>query len=142
MLVVDASVGVKWFLPEAGSDEAADLLRGTQQLFAPRLIRLEVLSAITRQHRLGNLKEDKARRACEAWYALMDSDALSIMPDEPLLDGALALAFRLNHAFLDCLYLATAKSLDMPLLTADNTFFERASRHYKATRLLRSRKAS
>lgn len=142
MVVIDASVAVKWFLPEAGSDAAAEFLGGSRQLFAPRLIRLEVLSAITRQHRLGNLKEDKARRACEAWYALMDSDALSIMPDEALLDGAVALALRLKHAFLDCLYLAAAQSLDMPLVTADRTFFERASPHCKALQLLRGPKAS
>jgi predicted nucleic acid-binding protein len=39
--VVDASVALKWFLPEVHSDAAARLLREGYRLHAPDLIRAE-----------------------------------------------------------------------------------------------------
>jgi predicted nucleic acid-binding protein len=38
MIVVDASVAAKWFLPETGSEEATQLLSGANKLIAPDLI--------------------------------------------------------------------------------------------------------
>jgi predicted nucleic acid-binding protein len=46
MIVVDASVAVKWFIPEAGEEAAAKLLGGKKRLIAPALIRLEVTGTL------------------------------------------------------------------------------------------------
>ena len=46
MLVVDASVAVKWFLDEPGDREARTLVEGIEPLIAPELIVAEVLNAI------------------------------------------------------------------------------------------------
>ena len=51
MIVIDASVAAKWFLPEIGSDEAVKLQEGTAELIGPELIRMEVAGAITRRVR-------------------------------------------------------------------------------------------
>jgi predicted nucleic acid-binding protein len=48
MIVVDASVAAKWFLPEKGSSAALALQEGPSQLAAPDLIRMEVAAAITK----------------------------------------------------------------------------------------------
>jgi predicted nucleic acid-binding protein len=135
-MIVDASIAAKWFLPEPGSEQAEKLLEGPQPLLAPRLIRLEVFGAITRQFRLGNLTEPKARLACDEWITVMESDALQILPDEPMLDDAITLALRLKHPFQDCMYLALARSLGYPLLTADEKFHQRAKKLYPHLQLL------
>ena len=48
MMIVDANVVVKWFVPEAGSREAIALQSGPHNLAAPSLIRTEVAGAICR----------------------------------------------------------------------------------------------
>ena len=63
MIVVDASVAVKWFIPEAGEEDAAQLLGGKKHLIAPAVIRLEVTGAIIRRYREGHLSEQKGERA-------------------------------------------------------------------------------
>jgi predicted nucleic acid-binding protein len=45
LIVVDASVAAKWFLPEADSEAAGRLLTGRRKLLAPDLIRIEVAAA-------------------------------------------------------------------------------------------------
>jgi len=49
MIVVDASVAVKWFFPEAGTAEAQQVLASGDRLAAPALIRVEVAAAIARK---------------------------------------------------------------------------------------------
>jgi predicted nucleic acid-binding protein len=46
MLVVDASVAVKWLLDQPGDREARALVEGAEALIAPELIVAEVLNAI------------------------------------------------------------------------------------------------
>ena len=46
MIVVDANVAVKWYVPEPGCDDAKLLLMSNEAIVAPALIRLEVLAAI------------------------------------------------------------------------------------------------
>lgn len=56
MVVLDASVPPKWFVPEDGSTEASSFLTSKQKLFAPALIRVEVAGELTRKVRNGELK--------------------------------------------------------------------------------------
>ena len=55
IMIVDASVAAKWYLPEEDSDKALALLGMPLQLFAPSLIKLEVCAAITRRVRVQEL---------------------------------------------------------------------------------------
>lgn len=48
-LVVDASVAMKWLVPEEDSDAADRLLAENHELHAPRLMVLEVAKASVRQ---------------------------------------------------------------------------------------------
>ena len=54
LIVVDASVAVKWALKEADSEAAAALLDDDDPLLAPELLRIEGASAITRAGRSGS----------------------------------------------------------------------------------------
>ena len=50
-VVVDASVAVKWFLPEVHAEAARQLLRDKMTLLAPDLIWAEVANALWRKWR-------------------------------------------------------------------------------------------
>ena len=57
LIVVDASVAVKWVVEEPGSREAGFLLTGGDRLYAPDLLTIEVTGAITRAFRNGRLDD-------------------------------------------------------------------------------------
>lgn len=131
MIVVDASVAVKWFIPEADEEAAAKLLGGKKRLIAPALIRLEVTGAILRRYREGHLSEKKAREGTHAWEAMLQHRVVRLVPDAELFDDAVQMAFLAKHTLTDCLYLAVAKELGAPVITADKPMRDRGTRAYK-----------
>jgi hypothetical protein len=140
MIVIDASVAAKWYLPERGSKEAVELQEGPDQLVAPELIRLEVAASITRRVRSAKEKErlppEEALGRCAKWFRLLDQAAIALIPERELLEQAVKLSVEIKHTLQDCMYLAAARGLDAPLLTADKAFQERAVRFYKRISLL------
>ncbi len=131
MIVVDASVAVKWFIPEAGEEAAAKLLGGKKRLIAPALIRLEVTGAIIRRYREGHLSEKKAREGTQAWEAMLEHRVVRLVPDAQLFDKAVQMAFLAKHTLADCLYLAVANEFGAPVITADKPMRDRGTRAYK-----------
>jgi predicted nucleic acid-binding protein len=128
MIVVDASIAAKWYLHEAGSAEAADILTSATPLLAPALIRVEVTGAIIRRYREGLLSLGRAKEACELWDTDLAGGAVQLVPDDTLLVSARAIAFKIRHAIQDCLYLAAAIEAGRArLVTADPTFHKRAT---------------
>ncbi len=136
MRVIDASVAVKGYMREVGSDAAIDLLTGLDRLLAPELIRLEVLGAITRRVRLGEMDADDARVRCRTWERAVRQDVVRVIPHDDLLAPATELALELKHPIADCLYLALAQRERIPLVTADRAFRDRAAHVYSAIDLL------
>jgi predicted nucleic acid-binding protein len=130
MIVVDASVAVKWLVPEDGSEEADRLLSASHKLFAPDLIRVEVAAALTRRFRNGKAPEQEVREDCDNWPRLLTEGIVTLTPAEQDYPAAVALALELKHPFQDCLYLALALRLRAPLVTADPKFIERAANLY------------
>ena len=57
------------------------------------------------------------------------SAMLTLVPDEWLLDAAIALACELKHPVYDCLYLALADSLETAVITADQKFANKVADH-------------
>lgn len=116
-VVVDASVAVKWLIPEHRSDRAASLR--TEELFAPRLIRAEVANTLAALERRGELS---ATQAAEAFALFQDAPVRIMETDEDLERAALAMAIRLRHPVYDCNYLSLAERIDATLVTADRRF--------------------
>lgn len=113
-LVVDASVAVKWVLPEADSDRAG-AIRATDDLIGPSLVCAEIGSAIWRAVLRGDVPAPEARhqlRVAVGHYR-------QIVPLEALAERAIALAIRLRHPIYDCFYLALAERDRCALITAD-----------------------
>lgn len=120
--VVDASVAVKWIVPEEQSELAEDLVTGGGSLHAPAFIFIEIANALWKKMRLGGLEEDQAAvRLVRARRA-----PLILWQGEEPLPATLALAKELDHAIYDCAYLALALELDAVYVTADQRFWRKA----------------
>lgn len=123
-LVVDASVAVKWILPEADSTVAAALRERDTELVAPSLITVEIGNAVWKAARRGNIQRTEALAGIEAALAWFES----LFPIENLRAQALALAFDLGHPLYDCFYLALAQRRNAPLVTADEAMITAAQK--------------
>lgn len=123
-VVVDASVAVKWVIPEVLSDRA-DALRGrADRLLAPDLLLTEAANALWKKLLR---REITAREATRALDLLMAS-GLDLRPSAPLLGRALVLARRLRHPVYDCVYVALAQAEGATLVTADQRLLSRTMR--------------
>lgn len=114
-IVVDASVVVKWLLPEIHSEAAKRLIGNELQLWAPDLVWAEVGNVLWKRWRRGEL-------AAESVAALLRDFRrvpLSIYPSDPLFEAAWEVAHALDRSYYDSLYLALATALGCPLVTAD-----------------------
>ena len=61
IVVADASVAIKWFLPEEGSDDAARLLASDAEFPAPELLRLDLAGLLQRREMRGEIAAGLAR---------------------------------------------------------------------------------
>lgn len=129
-MVIDASVAVKWFLPEQDSENAL-LLAANHQLRAPPLLMAEVGNAIWKKLRHGELIEklDAFARHADLGQVVEIVEGRT----SELAVRALELALMLDHAIYDCVYLALAEADDDVLITADVKFL----RKVEATHLAR-----
>lgn len=118
--VVDASVAVKWLLPEALSAEAQALVTPENELLAPALLPAEVGNALVKRARTDNLFPGVA----EELFADFRQAPVAYRPIEPLLEPALSLALGHRASLYDCLYLALAEASDAKLVTADRRFLD------------------
>ena len=117
-IIVDASVGVKWFVPEEHSDVAALLLDENVDLEVPRLFFSEFGNILWKKFTRDELSHKDVVDSARGLRSAM----LIPVPDEWLLDAAIALACELKHPIYDCLYLALADSLETAVVTADQKF--------------------
>ena len=121
MLIVDASVAVKWMLDEAGDLEARAIIERRVPLIAPELIVAEVTNVAWKRHVKGDIPLRQARLiAAEVPRVFAQLFAL-----RPLRGRALAIALELRHAVYDCFYLALAEERDATMVTADRRLVAR-----------------
>jgi predicted nucleic acid-binding protein len=122
LIVVDASVAVKWFLPESGeplADQAVTLLdrfdRKEIQFVVPDLFHVEIASAIWKAVRVGRV----SRAFGDQTLALLTQCEFATVPSLNLLDGAFQIASDYGRTVYDSLYVALAVKTQSQLITAD-----------------------
>lgn len=115
-LVVDASVAVKWFLPEHGAEPAIALLRGGHRLLAPDLLWIEVASVLWIVARRGAITADEAQRVIADTAAF----PVEIIPSAALLTDAMRIATATDRTVYDSLYVALAAREHAVMVTADD----------------------
>jgi predicted nucleic acid-binding protein len=134
--IVDASVAIKWLLPEPDTDHAEELLESGEHLAAPALIRTEVAAAIARKVRMQEIAPRDGGTAFDLWLRCISAGVIALVPDEAHIHLAWTIAVKLNHPLPDCLYLAAAERLEAALVTADRKFVTAARKTYPRARLL------
>jgi predicted nucleic acid-binding protein len=122
-IVVDASVAVKWFLPEPHSLQALRLLEGERELLAPDLIWSEVGNVLWKRWRQGELADENARTILGDLRRV----PLLIHPAEEIAEAAWSFASQFRRSFYDCLYLALASSQSCSMVTADRRLWNAVS---------------
>jgi predicted nucleic acid-binding protein len=116
--VVDASAGVKWFVPEVDSDAALRLQDPAHQLHVPSLFDAEVANTIWKKLRRGELSSATANSI----VAQLPSVPVPRHADGPLVKTAFELAEKTGRTVYDSLYLALAGQLAGQVATADDRF--------------------
>ena len=62
---------------------------------------------------------------------MLQNRVIRLVPDAELFEDAVQMAFLAKHTLADCLYLAAAKQLAAPVITADVAMRDRGARAYK-----------
>lgn len=136
MMIIDASVAAKWYLPETGSEEAIELVESGADLTAPSLIQLEVLASITRCVREKRADAEITLVRCQRWQEFLDEGSMKIYATEDILPLALDLSISMKHPLQDCVYIALAKHFKAELVTADHLMAKHAKNISVKTRLV------
>ena len=135
--IIDASVVLKWVLPDEIYQENADKLKhnflsGEIQLFAPSFITQETANALwiaVKQRRIQQTDAQEALKFLQniqlRLYELNWTDV----------SQSLAIACKIDIAIYDAAYLFLCDKIGAELITADNKLFEKAEEHYKVTHI-------
>jgi len=117
--VVDASVAMKWFIPETHAEAAGRLQDTTYQLHAPAFFVLELGNVLCKKIR----RKELTREEGEAILEELEHVPMQQHPDWRLFRSAYALAHETHRSLYDCLYLALAETIDGQVVTADRKFY-------------------
>jgi predicted nucleic acid-binding protein len=117
-LVVDASVAVKWLLPEVHSLAARRILDADEVLLAPDLLWAEVGNVLWKRCRSGDLTRDEVRDLLRDFRRL----PVTTVPVKELVVEAMEIAVRFDRSIYNSLYLALAVTRECRLVTADRAF--------------------
>ena len=117
--VVDASVAIKWFVPEVHADAAVRLLQIPAILLAPDLIFAEVGNVLWKKCRLHELTQEDATAILSDFKQM----PFSSHAHAPLLETAWQIASIYQCTVYDSLYVALAKTEGCVLVTADRKLY-------------------
>ena len=111
-LVIDASVAVKWVVPEPDSDRAEALL--DHALMAPDLLFAECANVLWKKVQRGELSKGEADIAAQT----LEQADIAIASTRGHL--ASAIAVELDHPAYAAVYLSVAQAAELRLVTADD----------------------
>ena len=116
LFVVDASVVVKWFVPEIHSDAARRLLVLPHEYVAPDLLFAETANTIWKKIRREELTAEEGQQL----VADIGRSAVETVSCRALAEDAHALANATGRTVYDSMYVALAIRLGTRLITADD----------------------
>ena len=123
-LIIDASVLIKFFVPEVLSDKAEQLLArvedGSLTLFSPDLIYAEAGNTLWKKLRLKELTRSEVAKIRD----LIISIPLKIEASISLFPIAVDIAIAYEVTVYDALYLSLAKIYETQMMTADRKLFD------------------
>lgn len=116
IFVVDASVVVKWFVPEIHSEAARRLLDVAHDYLAPDLLFAETANTLWKKIRRRELKLEEGRRL----VADIGHIAVEAVSCRALAEDAHAIANAIGRPVYDAMYVALAVRLNTRMITADD----------------------
>ena len=123
-LIIDASVLIKFFVPEVLSSKAEQLLatveEGRVRLSAPDLIYAEAGNTLWKKHRLKELTQSEVGKITD----LIISIPLKVEASKALFPLAIDIAIAYEVTVYDALYLSVAKIYETQMMTADKKLFD------------------
>lgn len=134
VFVVDASLVIKWFVPEVDSDAARRWLDASHDYVAPDLLFPETGNTVWKKVRRGELSPDDGQQLATD-LSVIAVEAVSM---RGLLPDAHALALRTGITVYDATYLALAVRLETQVITGDDRFARRLADHPLLTPHVRS----
>jgi len=125
MIILDASVVVKWFSEEEYTDKALAIRErirvGEERVLVPDLLLYELANALKY-----NPSFD-ANDVSDALTSIFDMDLDIVTPIPEIINSAVTFAFEHNITVYDAFYIALAKEIELTFITADRRLSERVS---------------
>ncbi len=118
--VIDASIAVKWYVPEIYEDESVSLLEQENDFHAPELIYPEFCNVIWLKIRRGEITQAEGETIVSELIKLN----LTIHSHKNTINPAFIGATSSGQTVYDWTYLALAVSLSCEMVTADEKFFQ------------------
>ncbi len=119
--VIDASVAVKWFVPEIYEQEAVSLLNNKHRFHAPELIFPEFGNIIWKKViRRGEITQAEGEKIVSEFA----QRKLTAHPQKTIIESAYTGAESSGQTVYDWTYLALAVSLSCEMVTADEIFYK------------------
>ncbi len=128
-IIIDASVGVKWFSAENDKKvELAVLLQGKHfsgriELSAPDLFIFEVLNSLVYKN-IFNIAEIN-----KIYDSLKLLNINIIIPDDTVIKNAVSLSVNLKLSYYDSVYVALAQEMESLLITEDRKILSHAGKY-------------
>ena len=129
VLVIDASIAVKWVVEEDGTPEAL-AIRQKARLIAPDLLIAESANILWKKVQRRELVKQEALIAAR----LLQGADIELLPMRSLCETATRISIEVNHPAYDCLYLALAVEKQCRFVTADDRFVKKLTQQQSKLR--------
>lgn len=131
-IVTDASVALKWYLPDEDlGEQAIGILEkhvsGEHQILAPFLLEYEIMNGLSIAGRMGRVRQEKILSVMDGFFSL-DIEMLGL---EWFFSQVLHYCKKYNRSAYDASYLAVAHEFAIPMVTADKRLFNAVKRDLK-----------
>jgi predicted nucleic acid-binding protein len=138
VIVVDASLAVKWYIREKFSLEAMALFEDEGGgIIVPDIFVIEVMGALVRRANVDKSLRIESEDALRRFKAAFDEQEIMAQRAEAAtIARAATLALDLGHPLKDCIYLALAMELGCDLVTCDARFAANAKGVWDRVRVL------
>jgi predicted nucleic acid-binding protein len=135
--IIDASVVLKWVLPDEAYQENADKLKqnflaSKTELFAPSFITLETANALWVASKQKRITQTDAQ---DALKTLHNTQLRLYELNWTDVSQSLSIACKIDIAIYDAAYLYLCEKIGTQLLTADNKLQEKAKQHFNVTHI-------
>ena len=129
VLVIDASIAVKWVVEEDGTPEAL-AIRQKARLMAADLLIAESANILWKKVQRRELVKQEALIAAR----LLQGADIELLPMRSLCETATRISIEVNHPAYDCLYLALAVEKQCRFVTADDRFLKKLTQQQSKLR--------